>query len=59
VEIELCLGPKLIRAKVNLNDRSGVRYPFLIGRNILAGNFVVDCDRTYCAPPQCLEDAKK
>lgn len=59
VEIELCIGSKLLRAKVNLNDRSRVKYPFLIGRNILMENFVVDCDRTYCAPPKCLEESSK
>ncbi|MBP1712982.1 MAG: ATP-dependent Zn protease [Deltaproteobacteria bacterium] len=59
VEIELCIGPKLMRAKVNLNDRSRMKYPFLLGRNILMENFVVDCDRTYCAPPKCLEETNK
>jgi len=59
IEIELCVGPKLIRAKVNLNDRSQMNYPFLLGRNILAENFVVDCDRNYCAPPNCLEETSK
>jgi len=59
IEIELCVGPKLIRAKVNLNDRSQMKYPFLLGRNILTENFVVDCDRNYCAPPNCLEETSK
>jgi len=59
IEIELCVGPKLIRAKVNLNDRSQMNYPFLLGRNILAENFVVDCDRNNCAPPNCLEETSK
>ena len=59
IEIELCVGPKLIRARVNLNDRTRMKYPFLIGRNILMENFVVDCDRTNCAPPKCLEETSK
>jgi hypothetical protein len=59
IEIELCVGPKLIRAKVNLNDRSQMKYPFLLGRNILTENFVVDCDRNNCAPPNCLEETSK
>ena len=59
IEIELCVGPKLIRARVNLNDRTRMKYPFLLGRNILMENFVVDCDRTYCAPPKCLEETNK
>jgi hypothetical protein len=53
VEMDLCVGPKQIRARVNLNDRSQVQYPFLIGRNILKENFVVDCMKEYCSPPTC------
>jgi hypothetical protein len=60
VEIDLCIGPRLVRAQVNLNDRSQVRYPMIIGRNILKENFVVDCAQTYCAPPACSpEDPQK
>ncbi len=53
VEIDLCVGPKKLRARVNLNDRSQVKYPFLIGRNILKEGFVVDCMKEYCNPPHC------
>jgi len=53
VEIDLCVGPKKLRARVNLNDRSQVQYPFLLGRNILKENFVVDCMKEYCNPPSC------
>lgn len=53
VEIDLCVGPKRLRARVNLNDRSQVQYPFLVGRNILKENFVVDCMKEYCSPPRC------
>jgi hypothetical protein len=53
VEIDLCVGPKKLRARVNLNDRSQVQYPFLIGRNILKENFVVDCMKENCNPPSC------
>jgi len=55
VEMELCVGPKHLRARVNLNDRSGMDYPFLIGRDILKENFVVDCAQSRCAPPTCPE----
>jgi hypothetical protein len=55
VMMEFCLGSKLIRAQVNLNDRSGVKYPFLVGRNALAKDFVVDCTKERCAPPICPE----
>lgn len=55
VEIKLCMGPKLIHAQVTLNDRSTVRYPLIIGRNILKDNFVVDCLQSNCLPPSCSE----
>jgi hypothetical protein len=53
VEVELCVGPKQLRARVNLNNRSQVQYPFLIGRNILQENFLVDCMKEFCNPPNC------
>jgi len=55
VEIELCFGPKRLRTKVSLNDRSMVTFPFIIGRDILKNNFVVDCTRSNCSPPKCPE----
>ena len=55
VEITLCMGPKLIRIQVTLNDRSLVRYPLIIGRNILKDNFIVDCMHSNCLPPSCQE----
>jgi hypothetical protein len=59
VEIDLCVGPKKLRARVNLNDRSQVQYPFLLGRNILKENFVVDCMKEYCSPPSCPDLSQK
>ncbi len=59
VELELCVGPKRLRARINLNDRSGMDYPFLIGRDILRGNFLVDCMESNCAPPSCPEVPSK
>jgi hypothetical protein len=55
VEITLCMGPRLIHAQVTLNDRSMVRYPLIIGRNVLKDNFVVDCTASNCFPPSCPE----
>ena len=55
VEITLCMGPKLIHTQVTLNDRSTVRYPLIIGRNVLKDNFVVDCTASNCFPPSCPE----
>ena len=55
VEITFCMGPKLIRTQVTLNDRSRVTYPLIIGRNVLKDNFVVDCMKSNCLPPECPE----
>jgi hypothetical protein len=55
VEIELCVGPKRLHARVNLNDRSQVKYPLILGRDILRRNFSVDCMKSHCAPPTCPE----
>ncbi len=53
VELEFCLGPKRIRNKVNLNDRSFVKYPLILGRNFLKDHFVVDVSRRRILPPKC------
>jgi hypothetical protein len=59
VEIELCLGPKRVHTQVNLNDRSRVKYPLIIGRNTLKHGFVVDCMKSFCSPPACPESSRK
>jgi hypothetical protein len=56
VEITFCIGPKLIRTQVTLNNRATVTYPLIIGRNVLKDKFVVDCIRSNCLPPSCPED---
>jgi hypothetical protein len=59
VEMDLCLGQKRLRTRVNLNDRSNVKYPLIIGRNVLRHDFVVDCARSNLLPPICAEPASK
>lgn len=59
VEMEFCIGPKQLRIKVNLNDRSMVKHPLILGRNALKENFVVDCMKLNCLPPSCLEGPPK
>ena len=53
VEIGICLGSKLIRSLATLKDRSQMAYPFLVGRNVLNGGFVVDTSRAKAATPAC------
>ena len=53
VELEICLGSKRFRTKVNLADRSMVKYPLILGRNFLKENFVVDVQRRRTTKPIC------
>jgi hypothetical protein len=53
VELEICLGSKRIRTKVNLTDRSMVKYPLILGRSFLREDYVVDVKRQRIAPPSC------
>jgi hypothetical protein len=56
VAISICLGSKLVRTPVTLKDRSGMAYPFLIGRSALSGSFLVDTSRSRAAQPNCPAD---
>jgi hypothetical protein len=51
VEMELCIASKRLRARVNLNDRSNMKYPMIIGRNVTTGNFLVDTSKSFTTPP--------
>lgn len=42
VELPLRIEDVEAKVQVNLNNRSGMRYPFLVGRNFLRGRFLVD-----------------
>ena len=59
VQLDICLGPKHVRARVNLNDRSRVKYPIIIGRNVLRQGFVVDCLHSCLVSPSCPVPAPK
>lgn len=51
VELELCIDGKRLRVWVNLTDRSDMRYPLLLGRNVITGNFIVDPSRSFITKP--------
>lgn len=54
VEVDLCIASKRIRVKANLNDRSLVKYPIILGRNALKDHFIVDVKkRSKTTPPVC------
>ena len=54
VEIDLCVASKKIRVRANLNDRSMVKYPIILGRNALKDHFIVDVNKpSKSIPPSC------
>jgi hypothetical protein len=59
VEISFCLGAKILHTEINLNDRSTVQYPLILGRNVLKDYFIVDCGRSNCLAPSCPEVRSK
>jgi hypothetical protein len=53
VMMGVCLGGVYRVTEVNLTDRTGFNYGFLVGRRFLAGYFVVDSSRTNTVAPDC------
>lgn len=46
IQMSFKFGPKIIKTSVNLNDRSSLRHKFLIGRNLLIGEYIVDVSQS-------------
>jgi hypothetical protein len=53
VVLELCVGRNKRKAQVNLADRGHFRYPLLLGRNFLGGQYLVDSGAKYTLRPDC------
>jgi hypothetical protein len=54
VLLDLCVGTLFKKdVPVNLADRTGFKYPMLIGRSFLKGSAIVDVDLTLTQPPAC------
>jgi hypothetical protein len=47
IETAVRLGPVEKRIRLTVTDRSGMLFPMLLGREALAGSFVVDVGRKY------------
>lgn len=56
VLLGICLGKVYKTVEVNLVDRTGLKYPMLVGRSFLAGAVVVDPSHELTTRPHC-EDA--
>jgi len=47
IKEKIKIGKVELDTLINLNDRSGMEYKFLIGRNLLLGRFLVDVARSH------------
>ena len=46
VKVTIEVMGRKFKVDANLNDRSHMKYPVLVGRNLLYGNFVVDVSKS-------------
>ena len=53
VEMSVCIGAVQRRVEINLIDRTGLNFPFLLGRSAMEGAVVIDPERTFTAEPSC------
>lgn len=53
VLLGVCLGGVHREVEVNIIDRSGLKYPMLIGRTFLKNKFLVDSGAQFINPPHC------
>lgn len=45
VSAKVKLKGRIFKTEVNIQDRSHMTFPMIIGRNIISGNFVVDAEK--------------
>jgi len=53
VMLHLCLGHIAKTVEVSLVDRTGLKFPFLIGRNFMAGSLLLDPLLEFTSKPSC------
>ncbi len=46
IRLNVLFGDRSIETNVNLNDRSNLRHKFLVGRNLLIGDYIVDVSQS-------------
>jgi hypothetical protein len=59
VRLDFCVGNVRKNAEVSLVDRSGLNYQFLVGRNFLANNILVDSGKTFLLRTHICPDSVK
>lgn len=53
IKLGICVAGVYKEAEVNVINRSGLNYQLLIGRNFLAGDFLIDTEKMYISEPRC------
>lgn len=46
IQMDVMFGQKKITTNVNLNNRKALRHNFLVGRNLLLGNYIIDVSQS-------------
>jgi hypothetical protein len=58
VEVSVILSGKKIKARFTVADRSHMRYPVLIGQNILKQGFLIDPSKRADSPPKLKKELR-
>ena len=56
IETQLHLAQREFAVRFSLTDRTGMRFPLLLGRSALAGRFLVDSSRAHLAHDKVCSD---
>jgi len=58
IDVGLCVGAVYKEVQASVTVRSHLNYPVLVGRDFLAGDFIIDSGRTFTARPHCKSTAR-
>lgn len=53
IRLKICIAGRTRETEFTMTDRSELSYPVLLGRSFLAGNILVDSNRTFLSSDQC------
>ena len=59
IELDVCVSGKTDTMQFSLADRSNFNYPMIIGRQALAGRYIIDPGRTFMGKRTCPRKLKK
>lgn len=58
IALGICVGTVYKTVEASIADRANFNYPVLVGRDFLAGSFLIDSARTYVTKPRCRDVAR-